>query len=288
MNLLLMSAFDQVSCEKLRNFFRALEIPSDKNTSSESWSAEFLTERIVKNYSSKNRYSSIPFDKIGKAWQLHASETIIRNSDTSPWQLTSKHALQLADFWQDMSGEVCNVLFYMLPHQVLWSRISSSRDFNDDSLRLTKAFMEEWYEYHSLMLKVYKQNSHRSILFNYNCLLSHDIEICALIAQKFDISISDNLVPINQFKYSSSIVKFLGSHMHGFSEKEAMLIDELNAECALVAADTGNDRAIAIDVWEELLGLHQELKATYSEVDLQLVLLAQLQDELEEHLFNGQ
>lgn len=296
MSVFLATAFDEKSCANISNVFDALGISAQGLPKENQMTMHDLCTRMRSNYKKKNQFELVSPKKVGRAWQIQASDIIINNADRTPWYAATSNALPLLGFWKDFEPEIQFILVYISPKYAI---INFDNQKTDETL---KQYMVKWREFHSAMLHYYSNNKDTCTLINLERLMETPDMFEEILSNKFGLNYSFTTPPQLEPFHHTAMDEMIAASFTIDHHEHASLFTELENMADLAGPHAKNTPLDIETAWSELTHLKQnnqnlleqklllsdELSQAKSENELLFFQLGQVQEELELSLKNSE
>lgn len=248
----------------------------------------------------KSPFEAVNPSRIGKAWQLKASDIIVANAAQDFWGWADHEILPFLDFWADFEPEVKFALFYTEPGLALacYENFADDHDIREQ----LDDVITKWESFNDAMLHFYSRHQDRCLLADLSVLTLNPDKFADSALVKWDRELDGD--PFFKTSVASHCLDLTGglTLVLDAESPKAKLLGELQAiaDCPAprgnnnppdfmgVIADnlllkrTLSKTEAKFSALETLLGKNQdELKAKEGESELLSLQLAQVQEELE-------
>ncbi|MEA2019621.1 MAG: hypothetical protein U9N59_14365 [Campylobacterota bacterium] len=147
------TGFDQNNLKTAANIFDDIGIPTSKNSKIYGYTPQEITSMILGNNS----------EDIHQIWDSLVLDLILENKDLSYCYWSDKDIAYLLDYWTKVDSKLSFLFVYSHPKDSIKKLYKSTKTIDDEQIDMV---MDEWLEYHQLLLKFFYKNLDKTLFFH--------------------------------------------------------------------------------------------------------------------------
>ena len=125
-----------------------------------------------------------------KNWNSLAFDILLANSDQPFWGWADSNAISLLEFWANFDEDMGFIIIYDNPKYIIKKLINNKNIVDENSIQKN---IEDWLNYHQILLEFYQKNSNKCLLINGEQALQSIHNLLDLITKKIICTHKKNL-----------------------------------------------------------------------------------------------